>query len=147
MPAMQIVRSVVIDCHIEDVFRYVADPSNDPVWCAKVLAVEQTEGEGPGAGARCDVLHRRLAFRPARRMAYTCREYEPPERIAWREDDGETVIHVAYELEPVWTSTRLTQRDEARLGAPRPLRRLVRAGIGRDVARQLRTLKHVLERR
>jgi uncharacterized protein YndB with AHSA1/START domain len=147
MQAMQIVRSVVIDCHIEDVFRYVADPSNDPVWCAKVLAVDQVEGQGPGAGARYNVLHRTLPFRPARRMAYTCLEYDPPERIAWREEDGQTVIHVTYELEPVWTSTRLTQRDVARLGAPRPLHRLVRAGIGRDVARQLRALKQVLERR
>jgi uncharacterized protein YndB with AHSA1/START domain len=147
MQAMQIVRSVVIDCHIEDVFRYVADPSNDPVWCAKVLAVEQMEGEGPGAGARYEVLHRPLPFRAARRMTYTCLAYDPPERIVWREDDGPTVIRVTYELEPVWTSTRLTQRDEARLDAPRLLHRLVTAGIGRDVARQLRALKQVLERR
>jgi hypothetical protein len=27
---MQVVRSVVIDCHIDDVLRYVADPFNDP---------------------------------------------------------------------------------------------------------------------
>lgn len=105
---MQIVRSVVIDGHIEDVFRYVADPSNNPEWCAKVLAVQQAEGEGPGAGARYDVLHRPIPFLPARRMAYTCLEYDPPERTAWREDDGQTVIHVTCELEPVWTSTRLT---------------------------------------
>jgi uncharacterized protein YndB with AHSA1/START domain len=147
MQAMQIVRSVVIDCHIEDVFRYVADPSNDPGWCAKVLAVEQMEGAGPGAGARYEVLHRPLPFRAARRMTYTCLAYDPPERIVWREDDGPTVIRVTYELEPVWTSTRLTQRDEARLDAPRLLHRLVTAGIGRDVARQLGALKQVLERR
>jgi hypothetical protein len=147
MRAMQIVRSVVIDCHIEDVFRYVADPSNDPVWCAKVLAVEQVEGEGTGAGARYEVLHRPLPFRAARRMTYTCLAYDALGRIVWHENDGPTVIRVTYELEPVWTSTRLTQRDEARLNAPRLLHRLVRAGIGRDVARQLRTLKQVLERR
>jgi hypothetical protein len=80
-------------------------------------------------------------------MTYECLEWEPPARIRWREHDSDDVIDVAYELEPVWTSTRFTQRDEARLGAPRPLHPLLRIGIGRDVARQLRTLKRVLERR
>jgi hypothetical protein len=144
---MQIVRSVVIDCHVEDVFAFVADPLNDPAWCAKVLRVEQVEGDGPAPGARYEVLHRRIPFRPARRMAYTCVDWEPPRRVAWREDDGADVIHATYELESVWTSTRVTQRDDARLGAPRPLHPLLRIGIGRDVARQLRTLKLVLERR
>jgi hypothetical protein len=59
----------------------------------------------------------------------------------------EDVFDVTYELESVWTSTRLTQRTDAHLGAPRALHPLLRAGIGRDVARQLRTLKRVLERR
>jgi hypothetical protein len=144
---MQIVRAVVIDCHIEDVFAFVADPLNDPAWCAKVLQVEQVEGDGPGPGARYEVLHRPIPFRPARRMAYTCIDWDPPGRIAWREDDGPDIINVTYELESVWTSTRLTQRDDAELGAPRALHPLLRIGIGRDVARQLRTVKRVLERR
>jgi uncharacterized protein YndB with AHSA1/START domain len=146
-PPMQIARSVVIDCHIEDVFAYVADPLNDPAWCAKVDRVAHVEGDGPGPGARYDVLHRPIPLRPARRMAYACVEWDPPRRIVWREDDGDDVIAVTYELESVWTSTRFTQRDEARLGAPRALHPLLRIGIGRDIARQLRTLKRVLERR
>ena len=144
---MQIVRSVVIDCHIEDVFAYVADPLNDPAWCSKVERVEQVEGEGPGPGARYEVLHRPIPLRPARRMAYACVELDRPHRIVWREDDGADAIDVTYELESVWTSTRFTQRDEVRLGAPRALHPLLRIGIGRDVGRQLRTLRRVLERR
>jgi uncharacterized protein YndB with AHSA1/START domain len=143
---MQIVRAVVIDRHIEDVFAYVADPLNDPHWCAKVLSVEQIEGEGPGPGARYEVLHRPLPLRPPRRMTYTCVAWEPPVRIQWHEDDGADVLDVTYELEAVWTATRLTQRDEGRLGAPRILQPLVRVGVGRDVAQQLRALKRVLER-
>jgi hypothetical protein len=143
---MQIVRAVVIDRHIEDVFAYVADPLNDPRWCAKVLSVEQIEGKGPGPGARYEVLHRPLPLRPPRRMTYTCVAWEPPVRIQWHEDDGADVLDVTYELEAVWTATRLTQRDEGRLGAPRILQPLVRVGVGRDVAQQLRALKRVLER-
>jgi hypothetical protein len=144
---MQVVRSVVIDCHIDDVFRYVADPFNDPAWCPKVLSVEQVVGEGPGPGASYQVLHRPIPLRPARRMAYTCVEWDAPRRIAWREDDGVDLIDVTYELEPVWTSTRLTQRDEARLGAPRIMQPLFRIGLGRDVGRQLGALKLLLEQR
>jgi hypothetical protein len=43
---------VVIDHHIEDGFEFVADPSNDPVSCANMLAVKQLEGTGPDPGAR-----------------------------------------------------------------------------------------------
>jgi uncharacterized protein YndB with AHSA1/START domain len=143
---MELVRDVVIDRHIEEVFDFVADPLNDPRWCAKVLRVDQVEGDGPGPGARYDVLHRPIPFRPPRRLVHTCVAWEPPKRIVWHEDDGTDVVDVTYELESVWTATRLTQRDVVRLGAPRPLHPLLRAGIGRDVTRQLHALKRILER-
>src|SRR5438093_12693641 len=143
---MRIVRAVVIDCHIEDVFAYVADPVNDPEWCEKVLAVEQVEGSGPGPGTRYAVVHRPIPLRPPRRMAQTCLAWDPPRRIEWREDDGVDLFHVIYELETIWTWTRLTQPSDVFLGTPRVLHPLLKAGIGRDVARQLRALKRVLER-
>ena len=98
-----IVRAVVVDCHIEDVFAYLADPTRDHAWC-----------DAPRA-----LLAR-----------------EPPAWIAWREDD----VEVTCELEPVWTSTRVTHREAARGG---PWRRRSRR---RAVARRLRTLKNALER-
>jgi hypothetical protein len=107
---MQIVRSVVIDCHIEDVFDYVADPRHRPL-------------------ATC-----------------ACVASERPHRIAWRSEDDE-VIEVTYELESVWTATRLTRRDDARFDAPRLLQPLARIRHRRDVARRLRALKGELERR
>ena len=145
---MQIARSIVLDNHIDDVFEFVADPLNDAAWCAKVLVVDQVEGEAPGPGAVYEVLHKPIPFRPARRMVHSCLSWEPPRRIQWREDDGHDVIDVTYDLEPRWTSTRFTQRDEIiRLGAPRIVRPLIKAGIGRDIERQLQTLQGVLERR
>jgi hypothetical protein len=143
---MELVRAVVIDRHIEEVFDFVADPLNDPEWCAKVLSVDQVEGDGPGRGARYDVLHRPIPLRPPRRLVHTCVDWEPPVCVVWHEDDGTDVFDVTYELASVWTATRLTQHDVVRLGAPRPLHPILRAGIGRDVARQLRALKRVLER-
>jgi hypothetical protein len=144
--ALRIARSIVIDRHIDEVFAFVAEPRNDPRWCKKVEAVEQVAGDGPGPGSRYEVVHRPIRLRPARRMAYECLDWEPPARIRWREHDGDDVIDVAYELESVWTATRITQVDDARLAAPRLLRPVLHAGIGRDVGRQLRALKRLLER-
>jgi hypothetical protein len=97
---MPIIRAVVVDCHIEDVFAYLSGP----LW----LAGERTGVSG-----------------------------EPPDRVTWREPHGP----VTCELEAVWTSTRVTHRDDAALGV---LRRRAR---GREVERRLRALKRELERR
>lgn len=66
-------------------------------------------------------------------------------RIAWHADDGHDQFGVEYVLESGDAGTRLAQHDEARLGAPRLLWPIMRAGIGRDMAKQLRHLKVLLE--
>jgi uncharacterized protein YndB with AHSA1/START domain len=136
--AAQVVRSVVVDCHIEDVFAYVADPLNDAVWPAAVLLVDQVEGDRPGPGARYQMLERAGRGRPARPTACTCVDWQPPARIAWRWDGAAALVAVAYALEPVWTSTRLTLREE-------PRRRALRLSTARDVERRLRALRARLE--
>jgi uncharacterized protein YndB with AHSA1/START domain len=111
---VEVVRSVVIDCHVDDVFDYVADPGNDREW------------------------------RSADSAALTCLHSEPPHRIAWCwEADGDT-IEVTFTLEPVWTSTRLTVRQEHRR---RRARLLQRARAARDLDRRLAALRRRLERR
>ena len=142
---MEIVRSTSINCPILVVFGVVSDARNDPRWCSKVLSVEQVEGDGPGLGARYSVVHKPVPLRPARRMDHSCTGWDPPHRLTWREDDGTDVIVVTYELEDLGDRTRMTQRSEAELGAPRFLWPLMRAGIGHDIAGQLRTLKELLE--
>jgi Polyketide cyclase / dehydrase and lipid transport len=137
---VHIVRSVVIDCHIEDVFDYVADPRNDPAWRPAVLLVDQVAGDGPGTGARYQVLHHPRGRRAARPTVVTCVDWSPPGRVAWRWETDAERVDVAYALEPVWTSTRLTWRRELR--APR----LLSLGAGRDMERQLRALRQRLER-
>jgi hypothetical protein len=102
---VQIVRSVVIDRHIDDVFAYIANPLNEP---AHLAAMDRVA---------CD----------------------PPRRIAWRADDD--LVEVTYELEEVWTSTRVTRRDVAPGGWLR------RAALARDIARRLHALKRELELR
>jgi uncharacterized protein YndB with AHSA1/START domain len=140
---VEVERSVVIGRPISEVFAFVSEPRNDPRWCRKVQSVEHLSGEG--AGARWAVVHKPVPGRPARRMEYECVAFEPPHQIVWREDDGTDVIRVTYELAETGSDTRMTQRDEAELGAPRLLHPLMRAGIGHDVGRQLKALKALLE--
>lgn len=112
---------VVIDRHIDDVFDFLADLTNLPRWAPGVISVDQLTGRGPGPGALYDVVRRVRGRR--RRTAVACVAWEPPERVAWREDRGE----VTYELRSVWTATRVTARG----GAIRDLRGLRRALEGR----------------
>jgi uncharacterized protein YndB with AHSA1/START domain len=138
-------REIEIRRPVQAVFDYVSDPRNDPVWCRKVISVEQVGGEGPGPGSRYTVVHKPVPGRPPRNIDHSCLGWDPPERIEWREDDGTDVFRVEYLLEPTADGTRIRQRSDAELGSSRLLRPLYRAGIGRDIAGQLRSLKKVLE--
>jgi hypothetical protein len=138
-------RSIEIARPREEVFDFVSDPLNDPLWCPKVESVRPAPGSTGGPGARFEVVHRPIPLRPAREMDYTLTSWDPPGEIVWREDDGHDVIVVTYSLEAIDEGTRFTQRDDAELGAPRLLHPLMRAGIGADVARQLRRLRRHLE--
>ena len=134
---MELVRDVVIDRHIDEVFDFVADPLHDPAWRPTVVSVVQVV-EADGLGARYDVLHRPVRFRPPRRTLQTCVLWEPPARVGWHGEDAAGGFDVTCELESVWTATRVTRRTVA----PRRLRWLA----ARDDARELRALKRILER-
>ena len=136
---MEIVRSVEITLPVEAVFTFVADARNDPRWCPKVKSVELVEGD------LYAVVHKPVPGKPERQMDMRRVAVDPPRRIEWREEDGVDVFDVTYELEDLGGRTRLTQRSVAQLGAPRLLRPIYRAGIGRDIDRQLTELKKLLE--
>jgi carbon monoxide dehydrogenase subunit G len=136
---MLIERRVEIARPVEEVFAFVSDPRNDPQWCRKVKSVA-------GAGDRFEVVHKPVPLRPERRMDLRVVERDPPGRFETTQDDGSDRFRVSYELEGTPAGTRLTQRSDADVGAvPRWLFPLWRHGIRRDVARQLRDLKRLLE--
>jgi uncharacterized protein YndB with AHSA1/START domain len=138
---MIVERSVTIARDIEEVFAFVADPRNDPIWCPKVESVEPVGDPAEGPGARFAVVHRPIPFRPSRRMDYTLLDWEPPNKIEWREDDGHDLLAVTYRLEAVGEGTRFVQHDDATLAAPAFLHPLMKLGIGADVAKQLKRLR------
>jgi uncharacterized protein YndB with AHSA1/START domain len=138
--AMRIEESVDIARAREDVWAFVADPSNDPRWCRKVMAVEAT---GP---RRWSVLHKPVPLRAAVELALEHVESEPPQRLTMREEDEVSVFRVEYRLAPSATGTYFTQVSEFEWKKPpRVLHATFNRGVRRDVRTQLQTLKRLLE--
>ena len=138
---MLIEREIEIARPIAEVFDFVADARNDVRWCRKVRSVSLVED------GRYEVVHKPVPGRPARRMEMTRLASDPPRLLELREDDGTDVFRVTYSLSPTAAGgTLLRQRSDATIGAvPRLLHPLWRHGIGRDLQRQLRDLKKLLE--
>jgi uncharacterized protein YndB with AHSA1/START domain len=136
---VEIVRSIEIEQPVDAVFALVADARNDPRWCPKVKSAEMV-GDG-----RYAVVHKPVPGKPERQMEMTRVASDPPRRLEWREEDGVDVFEVTYELEDLGGRTCITQRSVAQLGAPRLLHPVYRAGIGRDIAKQLKELKKLLD--
>jgi carbon monoxide dehydrogenase subunit G len=137
--SMLIEREIEIAQPIEAVFAFVADARNDVRWCPKVRSVS-------GGPDRYEVVHKPVPFMPARRLEMTRVREEPPRLVEWRQDDGHDTFRVTYSLSPAGEGrTRLRQSSDAELGVPRLLHPLWRHGIGRDLARQLRELRDLLE--
>jgi hypothetical protein len=144
---MQIEQTVVIARPVEEVWWFVSDGRNDPQWCAKVLAVDQTTGEGPGSGATYRVVHRPVRLRRPKDLAVTIEEFDPPRWMRLREEDADGVFDVTYELEGTAEGTRLTQRDQIEWKIPKFQIPMARTMVSRHIRRQLSTLRRLLETR
>lgn len=126
-------------------FEFVSDPTRDPTWCPKVQSVRPRSSGPAKPGARYEVIHRPIPFLAPRTMDHLLVEWVPPSRIVWRDTDAADTIKITYELAALGPQTRFTQRDNARLGAPRILHPILRVGIRHDIATQLKRLKRYLE--
>jgi uncharacterized protein YndB with AHSA1/START domain len=137
---VRVERSVEISRPVQEVWEFVVDPANDPLWCRKVKAVERS---GPKSWR---VLHKPVPLRRAAELSVEHLAAEAPSRLTMREEDEASVFEVEYRLEPIPSGTRFTQASDfewKRL--PRVLRKTFARGVARDVRGQLRGLKSVLE--
>ncbi|MEA2473734.1 MAG: hypothetical protein QOE06_1649 [Thermoleophilaceae bacterium] len=143
--ATQLEGDIEIRRPVGDVFAFVADPCNDPDWCPRVLWCRQSEGDGPGPGARYEAMHKPSGYprRHIRRIEVL--EYDAPRRVRWVQEDQIGVFDITYELEPTEGGTRLTQRDEIKWKLPLagPFGKRI---VGRHIGEQQQDLKRVLER-
>jgi uncharacterized protein YndB with AHSA1/START domain len=137
---MRVEESVDIARDPEEVWAFVAQPSNDPRWCRKVKAVVAA---GP---RRWRVVHKPVPLRAALELVLEHVECEPPKRLTMREEDEASVFRIEYRLAPTTTGTRFTQASEFEWKTlPRVLHATFGRGVRRDIRTQLQTLKRLLE--
>jgi carbon monoxide dehydrogenase subunit G len=137
---MRVEESIEIARSQQEVWQFIADPTNDPRWCSKVKSVE------PAGDLRWKVIHKPVPLRPAVALTVEHTELEPPVRLRMREEDNASVFVVEYRLADSGGGTRLTQvSDFEWKRLPRILHRTFSRGVQRDVQAQLRALKGVLE--
>jgi uncharacterized protein YndB with AHSA1/START domain len=138
--------TVLIDRPIEEVFAFVTDPDNDPLWHASTLEAQQTSEGAVGLGATYRVVLKFLGRQIE--TTYEITEYEPPTKHCVRITSGPIPAVGCLLLEPTDDgSTRFTQTlDRGELGFFfRLAEPLVRRAINRQSEADLATLKDLLE--
>ncbi|MFL5895622.1 MAG: SRPBCC family protein [Thermoleophilaceae bacterium] len=139
---MRVEESVEIERPPDAVWQFVADARNDTRWCPKVKSVE------PAGEARWRVIHKPVPLRPPAELTVEQVDADPPRRLRLREVDEASAFDVEYRLEPAGAGTRFTQVSEFEWKKlPKLLHGTFARGVRRDVQRQLRELKRVLEER
>jgi len=137
---MRVEESIEIERPVQTVWAMVSDLRNDPRWCRKVKSVE-ADGDG-----RWTVIHKPVPLRPAVPLAVVEVERRGPDGLTLRQEDGASVFHVEYTLEPTAAGTRFSQvSDFEWKKLPRMLHRTFARGVRNDVRRQLHALKETLE--
>ena len=136
--------SVVIDRAPDEVFAFLANAENDPLWRRGVLDIERVSGDGAGARYR-QGLKGPLGRRIPADIEIT--EHRPNELIAFRATEGPVRPEGRYELTPADGGTRVRFRiDVETPGFKRVLAPMVQRQLANEVGR-LDELKRVLEAR
>lgn len=100
--------SVLIRRPIEEVFAFLHDPANDPVW--QTSLVETRLSSPMGVGATLTEVRHFLGKRAE--LTFEITEYEPPTRSSKRAVAGPVPISAGYILEPADGGTKVTMVGE-----------------------------------
>ena len=137
---------VVINRPVEDVFSFVAQGENGPLWNSAVRQMMKTS-EGPvGIGTEY-WMSRQLPRGPVENTLQVV-EYEPNKRYSIQITSAPTPFLYRYELGPQGGGTRLSLSAEGALGgAADLLSPIASIAVKRGVEANFRTLKSLLESR
>ncbi|MFZ0322858.1 MAG: SRPBCC family protein [Actinomycetes bacterium] len=110
----QIEASVVIARKPEEVFEYLADVQNLPVWDVSVVKAEQVGSGLTGLGTRFRGVNKVMG----KTFDWTTEvtEFESPRRITFTAVEGRMKFTVTDVLEPVEGGTKFTYRIDAESG-------------------------------
>lgn len=112
MPTIE--ENAFIDRPPQEVFDYVAEPANLPVWDSSIVHAERLDNGPMAVGSRMKGTSKILG----RRFDWTTEvvEFEPPRRSSMRSVDGDLIFTVTFTTEPEGSGTRITQRVDADSG-------------------------------
>lgn len=103
-------QSVVIGRPVEEVWAYVTDPANNPVWQGPVMEVRRGAGAPLEVGSELEEVMQFLGRRIE--VTWVVTDYEPMRRSAVRAKSGPVPMHASYSFEPVDGGTRFTMGAE-----------------------------------
>lgn len=103
--------SVVIERPLDQVWDYVIEPTNDPVWLGSIIEVRRERGEQLEVGSEIHQVAQFLGRRFEVTLVVT--EHEPMRRSAVRTVGGPVPVSGSYTFEPVNGGTRFTMEGEA----------------------------------
>ena len=101
-----ITHTVTIDRPVEDVWDYLMDIRNDPLWSPNIVGVGRGAGEPVEVGLEFEETYRFLGVRIP--LTFTVTELRPHCRSAVRIIDGPIPGGGSYDLEPFDGGTRFT---------------------------------------
>jgi uncharacterized protein YndB with AHSA1/START domain len=136
--------TVSIDRPIEEVYRYVSDPSNLPSWNSAVQDVRPTSSESNRPGARYAMERRLPTGRATNQLEIVARDL--PREFAIRTIAGPTPFLYRYRFARERGTTIIQLDAQVELGGvtaalPQLARRAVKNGVDANLA----TLKRILE--
>ena len=137
---------VVINRPVEDVFSFVAQGENGPLWNSAVRQMMKTS-EGPvGIGTEY-WMSRQLPRGPVENTLQVV-EYEPNKRYSIQITSAPTPFRYRYEFGPRGSGTRLSLSAEGALGGVADLLSPIASiAVKRGVEANFQTLKNFLELR
>ncbi|HAL49420.1 MAG: hypothetical protein FI707_00815 [SAR202 cluster bacterium] len=143
--------SATVNIHrpIAEVFEFLADVENLDAWMNGVSEPQMTSPDGPEAGATFSSVYTYVGR--SHTLAYEFAVFEPPTKLLWRTTSGPFPYESEMTLEPTEEGARVANSVDAgptgfvsaiwfALFAP-----LLRPSMGRQLRRELMTLKDLLE--
>src|SRR5215212_7435017 len=112
MPRFQ--REITINRPVEEVFDFVTDARNEPIYNPRILSAQQTTSRPIGRGTRFILVSKAMGRRMA--IEYEVTAYERPRRMTSRTIRGLPLMDVesAETFEPVADGTRMRWEWEVR---------------------------------
>ena len=138
--------TITIDRPLDDVWDYVLDTRNDPVWITNVVDVGRGADEPIQVGLEIEETYKFLGVRLPMTLKVT--EHEPRRRSAIEMSDGPVPGQGSYDFEPAGDGTRFTMTLATDAHGFFKLAEPVFARMARrDIAASLGNLKDILEAR